>query len=86
MHVLRHILKANIVVGLDQAKILADAWAHRMQFLYNSGTAGLLDAPAAEATTMEEYVEPRESIALMLEAGGKTLILGMRSRGNRAVR
>ena len=82
---LREILKANIVVGLDLATILADAWAHRMQFLYDSGTAGLLDAPAAEVATMEEYAEPRELIALMLEAGDQTLILGMHTRGIRAV-
>ena len=64
----------NIEVGEEPARILAEAWCHRMQLLYDADMDGLLSDPATKAATLEAMEEPPEFVALLV--GANDAILG----------
>ena len=64
---------------LDQAKVLASAWAHRMQYIYDASEAGLMDSKAQAEAAMQIYddkEEPADFVALMAVVTGENLELG----------
>eukprot|EP00974_Lingulodinium_polyedra_P082059 7944868-Lingulodinium_polyedra.AAC.1 len=58
-------------LGFDTARTLAEGWAARMQFLYDSETAGLLSTPAQAVAMMASFEEPEAFVDLLLGATGE---------------
>eukprot|EP00974_Lingulodinium_polyedra_P076063 7365266-Lingulodinium_polyedra.AAC.1 len=57
-------------LGYDVARIFSEAWAERMQYLYDSHKAGLLSSPLQVQTTMEAMEEPKAFQDVMKDATG----------------
>lgn len=51
-------------LGDEEAKTLCEAWASRMQYLFNSKQEGLMESEAAMEETLNRYVEAPEFVAL----------------------
>lgn len=77
---LNQTLKATTTIGGEQAKIVADAWADRMQFLYDRDQEGGFTSPEKAAETLAEYTEPVEFAQLMDGAMGRVRTLGEQVR------
>lgn len=68
---LNQTFQVNMAVGAEAAKTLADAWAHRMQFLFDCASEGRFDTHASWATAMAEYQEPLDFVELASTGAGK---------------
>ena len=71
-----------IYLGLEEGKIIGQAWAHRMDFMYSASLNGLMDTEEQIQRTMEAYapLEPREFSELMETAAGRVLEHGLKVR------
>eukprot|EP00974_Lingulodinium_polyedra_P002833 264977-Lingulodinium_polyedra.AAC.1 len=60
-------MKFPTSLGESQSKVLASAWANRMQFLFEADQQGLLAQPEVRAQTLEAYsaAEPEDFVELM---------------------
>ena len=57
--------KLKVYLGMNESVNFAQAWAHRMQFLYDCHCAGLLVDPTTRADTLKSYVPMVELLELM---------------------
>lgn len=75
--------KIPTVLGIDEGRVLASAWAHRMDFMYQASVSGNMATDAQAARTMEAYgaLEPADFVQLMDTAKGQVLQLGNKIRG-----
>eukprot|EP00974_Lingulodinium_polyedra_P074638 7233362-Lingulodinium_polyedra.AAC.1 len=69
---LRQTFSVSTKVGFDEAKVVADAWSHRMQFLYDQFKDGRPSQEEADAI-MALYVEPENFVALVAAGGAKVV-------------
>eukprot|EP00974_Lingulodinium_polyedra_P112668 10902196-Lingulodinium_polyedra.AAC.1 len=74
-HGLQRTMKFPVVLGDDTARVMASAWAHKMQFLYDASREGLLDKADTKAAVLAAYdeQEPPEFRAIMEKATGLVL-------------
>ena len=65
---LQQTMKFNIQdLGLDEANILGNAWAVRMQFLFDADTQGLLAPADRRERTLATMVWPPDFVRLQAE-------------------
>eukprot|EP00974_Lingulodinium_polyedra_P062795 6062121-Lingulodinium_polyedra.AAC.1 len=65
-------MKFNIQTdGNDAARILATAWAERMQFMFDAHKDGLMGSPAAIAKTMAGNQPNKDFVLLAASATGQ---------------
>lgn len=74
---LQQTLQAPIALGEKVATVLVEAWATKMEFLFQAHLEGLLATPSVTDETMRSYQEPQEFTDLMEECQGKTRAIGL---------